>query len=460
MVPAMNTAAMSSDWVGRVIEGRYPLLQWLGGSASGGVFLTELPGPPSRQAAIKLVPADTANAEARIAGWAAATALSHPHLMGLFASGRCQIDDAALLYAVTEYAEENLAQILPDRPLTPTEAREMLAPVLDALAYLHGKGFAHGHLKPSNIMVVDNQLKLSVDSLQAVGKPGAHFPPPSIYDAPERATGAIAPATDVWSLGVTLVETLTQHPPVWEIATNREPVVPESMPQPFAEIAHECLRRDPLRRYTLRDVKARLEPAPPDRDRQPARPDRDEDRDEDRDQDRDQPGKTGRTAPARLRVMTLIGAVLVLLAVIAAVYLRSHKTRSSSATEDQQAAPKIAAAPPESPVPGPQAAQGATVKGAVAERVLPDVPRSASATIWGTVVVKIRVTVDSSGKVSNATFESPGPSKYFANLALQAARNWRFKPARVDGQAVSGVWMLQFQFRQDATEVAPVEVSP
>ena len=448
----MNTAAISSDWVGRVIEGRYPLLQWLGGSERGGVFLTELPGRPSQRAAIKLMPADTANAEARIAGWVAAAPLSHPHLMLLFDSGRCQIDDAALFYTVTEYAEENLSQILPDRPLTPAEAREMLAPVLDALFYLHGKGFAHGHLKPSNIMVVDNQLKLSVDSLQAVGKFGAHFTPPSVYDAPERAAKAISPATDVWSLGVTLVEALTQHPPVWEIAANRGPVVPESMPQPFAEIARECLRRDPLRRCTLGDVKARLEPAPSHRDQQPAQPHRD--------QDRDQPGKTVRTAPDRLRVTTLIGAVLVLLAVIAALYLRSHKTRSSLATENQRAGPEIAAAPPESPVPGPQSAQGATVKGAVAERVLPDVPRSASSTIWGTVVVKIRVTVDSSGKVSNATFESPGPSKYFANLALQAARNWRFEPARVGGQAVSSVWILQFQFSQDATEVAPVEVSP
>ena len=51
-----------------------------------------------------------------------------------------------------EATEEDLSQILPQRRLTPEEAREMLGPVLDALSYLHGKGFAHGAIKPANIM--------------------------------------------------------------------------------------------------------------------------------------------------------------------------------------------------------------------------------------------------------------------------------------------------------------------
>jgi TonB family protein len=74
--------------------------------------------------------------------------------------------------------------------------------------------------------------------------------------------------------------------------------------------------------------------------------------------------------------------------------------------------------------------------------------------------VKIRVTVDAGGHVSNATFDSPGPSKYFAKVALQAAQQWRFKPAQVDGQPVSSIWILQFQFTQAATEVNPIEAAP
>ena len=435
----MNTSAIHNDWVGRVIDGRFTLLQWLGGSERGEVFLTELQEDASQKAAIKLIPAESPGAEARVAGWAATTTLSHPHLMHLFYTGRCQINASRFLYAVMEYAEENLSQIIPERPLTPSEAREMLAPVLDALSYLHGKGFLHGHLKPSNIMVVDNQLKLSSDSLHVVGNPVIHAPTLTVYDAPEGLTGKISPAADVWSLGVTLVEALTQQPPVRDSSINREPVVPESIPEPFFDIAQECLRSDPARRCTLSDIKARLEPARslPD----PA-------------------SKTDRKVPAKLRMTALIAAVVVVLAVIAALNRPSRQTQPSMPIGNQRPAPAIAAPPPESPTPGTQSSKGVAAKGAVTERVLPDVPRNASQTIHGKVKVTIRVAIDPGGNVSNATFESPGPSKYFANLALEAARRWKFKPAQVDSQAVSSVWMLRFQFGQTTTEVTPVELSP
>src|ERR1035437_5712446 len=434
----MNTAAVRSDWEGRIIGGRFTLLQWLGGSGRGGVFLTELQGHPLQKAAIKLIPADATDAEAHIAGWAVTKTLSHPHLMRLFHTGQCEIDSAPLLYVVTEYAEEVLSQILPERPLPPTEVREMLDPVIDALSYLHGKGIVHGHLKPSNIMVVDNQLKLSCDGLHLAGELGKYSSAPSVYDAPEAATEPISPATDVWSLGVTLVEALTQHPPVWDRSTHREPIVPESVPQPFAGIAQECLRSAPERRCTLNDVKARLEPAPS----LPA-----------------PASKTDKAAPTKLRVTAFAAAVLVLIAVIAALLLRSHHVKPSF-TAGEKLVLTIPAPPPQSPGPGTQSSKGALVKGAVAERVLPDVLPSARESIRGQVNVSIRVTVDPRGDVSNATFDSPGPSKYFAKVALQAAQHWRFKPAQVDGQAASSVWILQFQFTQTATEVTPVEDSP
>ena len=435
----MNTSAIHKDWVGRVIDGRFTLLQWLGGSDWGEVFLTELQEDASQKVAIKLIPAEASGAEARVAGWAATTPLSHPHLMRLFYTGRCQINAARWLYAVMEYAEENLSQIIPERPLTPSEASEMLGPALDALSYLHGKGFVHGRLKPSNIMVVDNQLKLSSDSLRVVGTPSIHSPTLTVYDAPEGTTGKLSPAADVWSLGVLLVEALTQQPPVWDRSIDKEPVVPESIPQPFSYIAQECLRSDPARRCTLSDVRARLEPARslPD----PA-------------------NKTNRKVPAKLRLTALIAAVLVVLAVIAAVNLRSRQTQPSVPTGNQRPVPAIAAISPESSTPGTQSSKGEAVKGAVAERVLPEVPRNASQTIHGKVKVTIRVSIDPSGNVSNATFDSPGPSKYFANLAIEAARRWKFKPALVDSQAVASVWMLRFQFGQTTAEVTPVEVSP
>jgi TonB family protein len=88
--------------------------------------------------------------------------------------------------------------------------------------------------------------------------------------------------------------------------------------------------------------------------------------------------------------------------------------------------------------------------GAVVERVMPQVPARASATIHGTVKVAVRVAVDASGNVSSATLEAPGPSHYFANLALEASQHWRFKPA-----AVPSAWILHYAFRQGGVEVTP-----
>jgi TonB family protein len=399
-----------------------------------------------QKAAIKLIPADVADAEATVANWDAIASLSHPHLMSLIRTGHCQVGDEAQLYAVTEYADENLAQVLPERALTAAEAREMLGPILDALAYLHGKGLVHCHLKPSNIMVVNDQLKLSVDGISLAGQICAKNPEPDIHDAPESDGGRITPAADVWALGVTLVEALTQQPPVWKPYTLREPIVPSSMPQPFATIARACLQRDPARRCTLAKIRALLEPTEL------------------------QPEAVDRRLPDKLR-WAIAGAAAVLLIAIALLVLRSHPSAPllSAAEEQNVAAPAPAAtnqaatSEPAAMVtvaPAAQKAGGATGKGAVDEKVLPDVSQQAQGTIHGSFMVSVRVTVDMAGKVSEAEFESPGPSRYFANLALQAARKWRFTPARIGGRATTSSWLLHFQFGASGSQVTAVEETP
>jgi TonB family protein len=479
----MNVEAIRGNWVGQVIDGRFTLLQWLGGTERVSVFLTELPGPQALKAAIKLIPADAGDAEAHAAGWAATRPLSHPHLMRLYHTGRCQTEEGELLYSVAEYAEEVLSEILPERALLPTEAREMLTPILDALFYLHGKGLVHGHLKPTNVMVVDDRLKLTCDSLQMAGETGTPAPAQGIYGAPETAAGTISPAADVWGLGVTLVEALTQHPPAWDKSTDEDPIVPPSIPQPFAGIARGCLRADPVGRCTLDNVKTWLGGEQPVKE--PA-------------------AKVEKKAPARNRLPMLVAVAIVLVAVTAILFTRSHKDQSSASASTTQneaqqqassAAPALqpareqtppvaeaspqsapqapdqtpaaaapvqeqalppAPAPPQAPAPAPAATQVLQVppaNGAIAEQVMPDVLPKALASIHGKFNVKIRVTVDSAGNVSDATYESEGPSQYFAKAALQAAQKWKFKPAQAGGQAVPSAWILQFLFARDGAEV-------
>jgi TonB family protein len=98
--------------------------------------------------------------------------------------------------------------------------------------------------------------------------------------------------------------------------------------------------------------------------------------------------------------------------------------------------------------------------GQVVHQAQPDVSRKARDTIHGTVRVRVRVLVDPSGGVVGAGLDSPGPSRYFAERTLEAARRCRFTPAKVDGRNVSSEWVLRFEFGRTETRFFPARVSP
>src|ERR1035441_5485748 len=160
---------MTEDWTkweSLVVNGAYPLRRFLARADHSVVFLTEYTRNAAGDAAIKLIPADPVCAEAQLERWNAVVALSHPHLIRLFDVGRCQLGGHPFLFVVMEYAEQSLAQILLRRALTLDEVQELLPPTLDALAFLHGKNLVHCRLKPPNFLVVNDQLKLSSDSVR------------------------------------------------------------------------------------------------------------------------------------------------------------------------------------------------------------------------------------------------------------------------------------------------------
>ncbi len=250
---------MTEDWTkweGLVIDRVFPLRRFLGRSNHSVVFLTEHTAHDLPDAAIKLIPADPAMEEAQLSRWRIAAALSHPHLIRIFDSGRCRLGGHPFLFVVMEYGEQTLAQILPHRALTADEAREMLLPTLDALAFLHGKNLVHGQLKPPNVLVVDDRVKLSSDNVRPAGDSSAITAEPSLYDSPEAEEGRIAPAGDIWALGVTIVQALTQSSPAWP--DERREIVSWSaaLPSAFVSIVRRCLSRYPAGRPAITDLKA------------------------------------------------------------------------------------------------------------------------------------------------------------------------------------------------------------
>jgi serine/threonine protein kinase len=467
MGSAMSAILLDAISVGRVIDGRFPLLQELGRTEWSSAWLTELDHGWAQRAAIKILPFESIDSLATIGRWDLARTLSHPHLMPLFDAGHCEVDGEDLLYVVTEYADETLSQILPQRPLSLEETREMLRPVLGALSYIHKLGLTHGHLTPTNIMVVDDQLKLSPDF-------GWCSLTRSIYDPPEAGAGNALPESDIWSLGVLLVEALTQRPPHWQRWQGGEPEIPAAIPEPLFTICRECLRIDPQRRCTLAEIKTRLksppaaEPASHAAGPILAQPIPEPDID----------SIVVRTAKPsyEFHAIFFAGALLFLLFLIGAFKFGWDLTPSSPAPATQPPVSQPAPAPPAATaliptatptsLPAPALASAAApapgnvIKGSVAHRVLPDVPAMITGAIEGHVRVGICVEVDGKGKVYQAYFISAGPSRYFANQAMRAAQNWKFTPAQVNGRAAASTWFLRFQFGQDQTVVIPTEESP
>ena len=249
-------------WEGQQVEDKFVLGQCLASTEFNAVFLTELPDAPGQKAVLKLVAAGSPAAEVQLGLWKRAAHLTHPNLLTIYDAGRCRLDDLPFVYAVMEFAEENLGEILPQRSLTAEEVRDVLDPALDVLVYLHGKGLVHGHLKPSNILATHDRLKLSSDSIFPIGDRRQLLRSRDIYDAPEVQSAPVSPKEDVWSLGVMLVEALTQHPPVSSSEHSADPSVPRELPDLFLVIAKHALRRDPNHRWSVAEIAARLNPAP------------------------------------------------------------------------------------------------------------------------------------------------------------------------------------------------------
>jgi TonB family protein len=450
-------------WEGQVVNEEFPLLRYLGGTEHSAVFLTKRADREPQEVAIKLIPANAENPELQLSWWELAAKLSHPHLLRLFQMGRCQIDGTELLYVVTEYAEESLSQILPYRALTPAETRDSLQPLLDALAYIHAKGFVHGRIKPANVMAVGDLIKISRDGLCGAGESSRVLGTPSTYAAPEIAEGGgMSPASDVWSLGMTLVEALTQSPPVSKETAKAELAVPEDLPEPFFDIASHCLLRNPQRRWTVAEIGARLRETPLAI------------------QETEIVESKGAFNKWGYLIPAIAAAVLLLAILVPRMLHRRPSAEPAAAVESPtQPAPQQKAQPsppapvatdnqqvstPPPPSNAPPAATknstGARTQGAVLHEVSPEVSGSALRTIQGKVKVRVKVTVDSSGKVVTAKLDSRGPSKYFAERALEAARQWTFKPAQVGGQGVSSEWMLKFEFVRSGASVHPAPTSP
>lgn len=447
-----SSAAVPSwkDWEGHTLHHQFQLDRYLGSSEQSAVFLTRYGDGAQQAAAIKVVLAESADREILLPRWERAAAVSHPGLIRLFDMGSCESGGASLLYLLMEYAEESLADVLRQRPLTPAETREIFELVLNALDYIHSRDLVHGCVRPSNILAVADQLKISSDGLRPAGE---RVPEPrnrSVYDPPESTAGVISPAGDVWSLGITLVEALTQHPPLRKRQQHKPPVLPVSLPPLFLDLAHQCLQPDPSRRQTASCLAERLLQALPNEEAMPVK----------------------RWPSLRLWRYAILAAVCAL--ALSGVLLRRPLHQTSAPVPPARSMPVPATPPlpvqpqaPPTPAPLPllrpaalEPPRALPLSRQVTQQVLPEVSQKARDTIHGTLEVRVRARVGSSGSVMETTFESPGPSRYFANRALDAAQRWKFTPLAGMSQNPPEEWILRFDYTKAGIQVSAERATP
>jgi serine/threonine protein kinase len=156
-----------------------------------------------------------------------------------------------------------------NRPERTARLRAVLAEVLAALEFVHGRGFVHRDLKPSNIMVDDARRVRIMDfglvqqledasALTLSGRVVGTYR----YMAPEQAQGLpVDTRADLFSLGVILYELLCGQPPRRGGApVGRRGRLPDEVAPPLrsvnpgadrrlAEVAERLLRPEPRDRF-------------------------------------------------------------------------------------------------------------------------------------------------------------------------------------------------------------------
>ena len=82
-------------------------------------------------------------------------------------------------------------------------------------------------------------------------------------------------------------------------------------------------------------------------------------------------------------------------------------------------------------------------------KVPPSIPDSIRPRIKGVVVIEVHVRIDATGHVTSATpvgKHRAGLDAYLAGRAVEAAKTWRFEPARENGKAIPGDQTIRFSF--------------
>ncbi len=243
--------------------GDFTLLRRLGGGGMAAVYLAET--PQQQQVAIKVF-MQTDPYLVRKFQQEGALKLKHPHIVQVYNLG--EVDHT--MYLVMEYVEGiDLRMLLHQhQPLPLDMVVPLVGQTCEALEYAHSHGVIHRDIKPENIRLSPTQgVKLldfgiaKMTSAVTVTSDGMLIGTP-YYMSYEQAKGEpVAPASDVYSLGVVIYEMLTARVPfegkqldvIHKHLTLAPPPLRQwnpSVPPEIEEAVLKCLSKDLGRRFS------------------------------------------------------------------------------------------------------------------------------------------------------------------------------------------------------------------
>lgn len=206
--------------------------------------------------------------------------ISHHALVTLYDAGAdLSNPDARLTYLVMELVRgQDLRHRSLQGPLSAAHMAHIGYDLADGLSYIHHRGIVHRDIKPANILLVDYsnddrrpRAKLTDFGVAAMlghnrtDDDGGTSGTPA-YLSPEQAGGGPAgPASDIYSLGLVLLEGLTgkmAYPgaPIQSAVARllHDPQIPEELAPMWVALLSSMLSRDPAARPHAREVSLAL----------------------------------------------------------------------------------------------------------------------------------------------------------------------------------------------------------
>ena len=254
--------------------GPYALLGRLGAGAMGQVFLGR--STAGRLVAVKTIKIEFAEEAGFRVRFAQEVATAR-RVSGVFTAAVIAADpEADMPWLATAYVPApSLTQLVRTTgPLPVPATRWLAAGCAEALESIHTAGLVHRDLKPSNVLVapdgprvIDFGVARAAERIQLTVTRGAVGTP--AYMAPEQArdTRQASMASDMFSLGATLLFAATGHAPydgetVMDVLVRlaTEPPDLTGLPEELTGMVTACLERSPRKRPASATLLAELGP--------------------------------------------------------------------------------------------------------------------------------------------------------------------------------------------------------